>query len=185
MSEAQYSLSRLAGSLTEAHQTLVMPRRIAKAFIITAGSILAAAGAVKLASAWSTARILDLPDPILALPFGRLMVLVGGLELLVAWRCFSGARLHPKLALVGWLSSIFLVYRFGLWFIDWNRPCGCLGSLPDALHISPHTVDQIMKYLLAYLLGGSLLVLAWLRGRDQSAEAPERRPPTHEDCDVC
>jgi len=55
------------------------------------------------------------------------------------------------------LATNFVVYRVGLWWIGWHRPCGCLGNLTDLLGISPHTADTIMKLVLAYLLAGTLL----------------------------
>jgi hypothetical protein len=54
-----------------------------------------------------------------------------------------------------------LVYRLGLWWMDWHRPCNCLGNLTDALHISPQAADNVMKVLLAYLLIGSYALLSW------------------------
>jgi hypothetical protein len=53
------------------------------------------------------------------------------------------------------------MYRLGLWWMDWKKPCSCLGNLTDALHISPQTADNITKVLLAYLLIGSYGLLLW------------------------
>jgi hypothetical protein len=47
--------------------------------------------------------------------------------------------------------------------MDWHRPCGCMGSLTTALHLSDQAADNIMKVVLAYLLIGSygLLIRQW------------------------
>lgn len=70
--------------------------------------------------------------------------------------------------LLAWMTTNFLLYRLGLWWLDWKRPCPCLGNLTDALGISPAMADTIGKGLLAYLLVVSyaLLILDW-RGRSE------------------
>lgn len=68
---------------------------------------------------------------------------------------------------MAWISSDFVVYRVGLWWMNWHRPCNCLcnclDNRTDALHISPQTADNIKNLILAYLLIGSyaLLFLNW------------------------
>lgn len=69
-------------------------------------------------------------------------------------------RSRFSLLAVAWISTGFLVYRLGLWSLDWHHPCGCMGSLAGVLHISDQAADNIMKGVLAYLLIGSYLLLA-------------------------
>ena len=61
--------------------------------------------------------------------------------------------------MIAGLSTLFAVYRIGLWSLGWHRPCSCLGNLTDALHLSPVIVDNVMKVLLAYLMIGSYSIL--------------------------
>ncbi len=99
-------------------------------------------------------------DPILGISFGKLMVGVGLLEIAVAAHClFRPRRIFTNASLIAWLSTSFLVYRLGLWGMDWHKPCGCLGGLADALHLRPETADTLIKGLLAWLLVGSCWVL--------------------------
>ncbi len=56
-------------------------------FALTAGMLLALTGMSKLISAGGNARILDIGDPVFQLPFRHLLLLVGALELLIAWQC--------------------------------------------------------------------------------------------------
>ena len=106
------------------------------------------------------------------MPFRELLLLVGLAELLIAFFCLFTDRRRFSLLAVAWLSTNFLVYRLGLWFIGWHRPCGCMGSLSDMLHLSPRAADNIMKVVLAYLLTGSyaILLLEWRRGKSQGVE---------------
>ena len=138
-------------------------------FILAAGGALAATGAAKAFSAIGPARALDATDPLIAIPFRQLLLLVGLGELLIAFFCLFTDRRRCSLLAVTWISTNFLVYRLGLWFIGWHRPCGCMGNLTDLLRISPQLADNIMKVVLAYLLAGSygILLWEWRRGRVQ------------------
>jgi hypothetical protein len=140
-----------------------------------AGALLATAGLAKALSATGPSRALDMADPLVGIPFRQLLLLVGLAELFIAFFCLFTERRRFSLLAIAWISTNFLVYRLGLWFIGWHQPCGCLGSLTDVLHISPHSADNIMKVVLAYLLAGSYgtLLWHWNQGRlRRTAEAP-------------
>ena len=130
-------------------------------FVLSAGAILAITGIAKVWSGLGNSKFLAVIDPIIGIKFGQLMLAVGVAEIVIALVCFFSKRQTLALGLVGWISTSFVVYRLGLWWIDWHRPCSCLGNLTDAIHISPQVADNIMKVLLAYLLIGSYLLLIW------------------------
>ena len=131
-------------------------------FIVSAGVILTVTAIAKLVSSFGDARILEIPDPIASLSFRTLFRMVALLELGVALVCFFGRRPVLQAALVAWMSVNFLVYRLGLIWVGYHRPCSCLGNLTDALHVRPEVADAAMKIVLAYLLAGSFGALAWL-----------------------
>ena len=139
----------------------------ARWFSPSAGALLVITGIAKLWSGFGDAKLLTVVDPIIGIKFGHLMLLVGAAEIVISLLCFFSKRQTLVLGLVAWMSTNFVVYRLGLWWMDWHRPCSCLGNLTDALHISPQTADNIMKALLAYLLIGSygLLMWNWRQGR--------------------
>jgi len=122
-----------------------------------------------------------LSDWIDGITFRRLPMGVGLLELFIAFFCLFTDKRQFSLVAVAWLATNFVVYRLGLWWIGWHRPCGCLGNLTDLLRISPHTADTIMKLVLAYLLIGSygLLIWQWIQNRRRNrldlAGMPEAR----------
>jgi hypothetical protein len=140
-----------------------------KWFLRLAGGTLVLTGLAKAFSAIGAARALDTADPLIGIPFRQLMLLVGLVELFIAFFCLFTDKRRLSLLAVAWISTNFLVYRLGLWFIGWHRPCGCMGSLSDMLHLSPHAADNIMKGVLAYLLIGSyaLLFAQWRQRRAQ------------------
>ena len=135
--------------------------------LVTAGALLAVTGFAKLWSALGTARALMAPDPLSGIPFKYLLASVGVVEIVVATICFLGRSRLFSVGLVAWLSTNFLLYRIGLCWIGWKQPCGCMGSLTDALHIKPETADNIAKVILAFLLISSygLLLCAWRKAR--------------------
>lgn len=137
-------------------------------FIHSAAMILIVTGAAKVWTAFGGVRLLTMADPIVGMPFKYLMLSVGLAEIAIALVCFFSKRQTLALGLVAWLSTNFVIYRFGLLWMDWHRPCNCLGNLTDALHIPPQTADNIMKVVLAYLLIGSygLLIWQWRKRRE-------------------
>lgn len=131
-------------------------------FIYSAAMLLLITAASKIISARGNAHILLNTDPIFLISFRHLFYVVGLLEILVAFVCLYAVKVWMRVALLAWLASGFAMYRIGLLWIGYHRPCPCLGNLTDALHISPDAADTAMKIILAYLLIGSYASLFWL-----------------------
>lgn len=142
-----------------------------KGFILSAGAVLATTGIAKVWSALGNSKLLAEADPIFGVRFGQLLLGVGVVEIAVAGVCFFSKRQTLATILIAWLATIMLVYRMGVWWLDWKRPCDCLGSLTDALHITPQTADDIAKVLLAFLLSGSYGLLIWRWRQASSRES--------------
>lgn len=141
-------------------------------FIVSAGVIFSVTALAKLVSAAGDARILNLEDPLLGLKNRHVMLGVGALEAGLAGFLLFGRNCWFQLSLTAWMASNFLVYRLGLWWANAPKPCGCLGTVTDALPFSPRTVDYGMKGMLAYLLIGSFALITMLM-RKQKPDAPE------------
>ena len=135
---------------------------IAFIFLKSAGVVLVVTAIAKLISSFGTARILQNIDPVLGIPFRDELWIVGTIELTVSLICFFGKSYRLQSIIVTWLATSILVYRIGLVWIDYRKPCSCLGNLTDALHIPPQIADTAMKIILAYLLIGSYSTLFWL-----------------------
>ncbi len=136
--------------------------RLFKIFPISAGVILCFTGLAKVWTAFGNVKILIVSDPILHIQFRHLMLAVGMMELVLGIFCFFKKWRTLTTRLVAFFGTNFLVYRLGLWWIDWRKPCNCLGNLTDVLNIPPQTADTVMKIILAYLLIGSYASLFWL-----------------------
>jgi hypothetical protein len=130
-------------------------------FLYSAGIILLFTSVAKIVSALGTARILDISDPILPLSFRNVFWAIGGIEMVVGIACIFCNNIGFKSGLVAWIATAFLVYRLGLIFIHYHRPCKCLGNLTDALGISPYIANIFMRFLVIYLLIGGYATLFW------------------------
>ena len=139
-----------------------MVTRKIKIFITVSGTLLLLTGAIKLLSSIGSAHILQKQDPIFSIPFRVLFLASGFVEVMVAGICLVGKDLLIQIVFILWLSTSFAVYRLGLFWIAYQMPCRCLGNLTDALRISPHFADLVMKFILGYLLIGSCMSLSWL-----------------------
>lgn len=137
-------------------------RKLLRSFIVSAGILLLATGLMKLVTSIGQAPLLTKPDPIFGITFRRLFWFVGAFEMGVALSCFINNRPIFQASLVAWLSSGFGVYRLGLLWIGYRKPCPCMGNFTDTLHIAPQTADVAMRIVLSYLLVGSYCVLCWL-----------------------
>jgi len=135
-------------------------------FFWSAGFLLLITAAGKLVSAAGHAHILENEDPLLSISFRRVFETVGLFEVVIALFCFFGKRPILKAVLVAWLATNFLVYRLGLLWIGYHKPCSCMGNLTDALHIPPEIAGIAMKIILFYLLLGSYATWFWLWRRD-------------------
>jgi len=144
-------------------------------FIISAGVVLSITGIAKIWSGLGQARILVVPDPLIGIALGNLLCLIGTVEVAIALACFFSKRQLLPIVSVAWLATGFVLYRLGLLWIGWQRPCSCLGNLTDALHIPPQTADTAMKIILAYLLIGSYATLFWL-WRQRKKAVPASTP---------
>jgi hypothetical protein len=127
-----------------------------------AGILLFLTAAAKLISSFGDAKILQYPDPLLGILNQHVFWIVGTLELAIALVCLSGRALALKAGLLAWLTTAFIAYRLGLWWIGYTKPCSCLGNLTDLLHIPRETAHTLMTVILAYLFTASYGPLFWL-----------------------
>lgn len=129
------------------------------AFLLSAGIILAVTALAKIVSAFGDAAILRTDDQLLGIPLRVLLLIVALIEGFIAVLCFLPTRRLFQVEFIAWLTSLFALYRLGLVWIGYEKPCNCLGNLTDALHVSPVYADYVMKSALIFLLVGSYSIL--------------------------
>ncbi|HEY0551142.1 MAG TPA: hypothetical protein VGF13_16165 [Verrucomicrobiae bacterium] len=147
--------------------------KLIRLFLLSAGLILLLTGAAKLISASGNAGILGTADPVFHMPFKYLFRLVGTLELAVGAFCFLRQPLPLQASLVAGLASGFAAYRLALKWVNYQKPCSCLGTLTSALGISPDFAASLMTGLFWYLFFGSYVILLLsLKGSRTPAAQP-------------
>src|SRR5579885_136466 len=123
---------------------------LAMFFVVSAGGMLLVTGMAKLLSGFGNAEVLGTTDPVFKIDFRLLFWIVGGVEVVIAVVCAFSKKIKLPAILIAWLATSFIGYRFGTLLLGWRRPCPCLGSFTDALHIPSQTADTAMKIILAY-----------------------------------
>lgn len=156
-----------------------MPKRLVRLFVTSAAVLLLATALAKAVSAVGDAVILQGPDPIFGIALRTLLVVTAAIEGVVAWVCLRASRFTLKVELLLWLSIVFVLYRLGLWVVGYDQPCHCLGTMTDALHISPGSADVGMRIVLLYLLIGSGAARLWLRGQSETGSDEQVAKPVN------
>jgi len=151
-------MNRILNTFAHSFLQCLTPVFGCRAFIASGGIILLVTGLAKLISAFGAARVLLTVDPIFGIQFRHLFLLVGGLEIVVSLVCFFSRSSQFRLASTLWIATGFMLYRVGLEWVGYHKPCHCMGTLTDALGIPPMIADQVMKWILAYLLIGGIIV---------------------------
>jgi hypothetical protein len=142
--------------------------RLVRLFVYSAAVLLLSTSLAKILSAFGDARILDGPDPIFGIDIRIVLLTAAAIEGVAAWFCIRKTPLRLQLQILAWISTVFLLYRVGLWTVGYDGICGCLGTFTEALHISPAAADLGMKIALSYLLIGSYAAYF--------CAAPKRKP---------
>jgi hypothetical protein len=146
-------------------------RKSIQFFLFSVATLLLITATGKFLSSFGTAIVLKNLDPLFYISFRSLFRIVASLEVAVAVFLFLGKNANLKCAAIAFLSTDFLLYRLGLFLVGYHKPCSCMGSLTEMLHIDLGTADTIMKVILAYLLIGSYGILFW-QWRQKRAQTP-------------
>jgi hypothetical protein len=155
-----------------------------KFFILSASGILLAAALTRFVIAAGSAPAMALPEPMLGLPLRYAVLMIGGIELIVALICLFGRQTGLQIGWLAWLTSDYLIYRIGLLTMHCHAQATCLGSLTDPLQLSRGMIGWIMSLLPFYLLLGSYAALGWLWLERRRAKAAKFLKMTCPACGV-
>lgn len=144
---------------------------ISRLFFIGAGLVLILVALAKIWSGFGGAEALKTYDPILAIDFKTLFIVVGAMELAVGILCIRLQSQLVRALLLLWLGASIVLYRVGLVSVGYHGPCRCLGTFTDALHIDPVAADLGLRIVLGVLLCGSAgVICAHLARRGRGAQ---------------
>lgn len=128
-------------------------------FIVAASVILFSTGVAKIVSAAGNASILGFKDPVFHVSYRSLFCFSGILELFIALGCYLMNDQIARVSTVGWFAVCVATYRLAFHCLGPARWCPCLGTLTDSLHISATMADLLLDGTLAYMIGGSIVIL--------------------------
>jgi hypothetical protein len=128
--------------------------------MVSASIILLVTSAAKLISSTMTARILDASDPLFGFKNRQIMVTVGLIELLVVGILLFANNARLKLVLITWVGFNFILYRLASWLFVFTKPCPCLGTIADLIHVRQETLNVFLTSAAIYLLLGGTSLLA-------------------------
>jgi hypothetical protein len=140
-----------------------VPARLVRRYFNSVAAILLVTAVAKLGSAFGHARILDAEEPVFGLGFRHVFIGAAVLEILVAFVCAFAPSVRARAMVLAWVGASFVIYRVAIYFIGYQKPCPCLGTLTEAIGLSPTVADTTLKVLLVYFIGGSSWVLLQLR----------------------
>jgi hypothetical protein len=139
-----------------------MSKTLIRPFIHSAGGILLAAALIRFFIATGHSPVLALPDPMLGISLRFALLIAGGIELTFALFCLFGSNIRLQTGLLAWLSTCFMMFWLGLFWMHCHLQGTCLGSLNDPLHLSRGMAGTIMAFMPLYLLLGSYAAMVWL-----------------------
>jgi hypothetical protein len=113
-------------------------------------------------------RVLELPDPLLAMSARKVLYLVGASLLGVSAFLLMSRNAQLRLGVLSWLSCNLAVYHFGAMYNGSANLWACLGNLSPLVSLAPRTSSLIVSILLVCLFTASsgLLILDWWVGRN-------------------
>lgn len=123
------------------------------------GGVLAFNGFAEMFAVLGKSQLLNMPDPLLGVPFRYVSLFVAVFELLVAALCLLTSKRTLSSGLVVWLAVNFVVYRIGLWSLGWHHPFSWLQGLMNSLNLSPFRADIInLTTVFMLIFGGSAIL---------------------------
>jgi len=149
--------------------------RGARCFIFSAGIVMLITSYAKVITAIGSDQILHEADPIFKLHYRSLLLIIGGLEFIIGLLALFERKWGWSAIAIVWIASCFGIYRVGLSWVGWHKPCSCLGTITDTIHLSPNTVEWILRAVIAYLALGSLFALSWIWCQGKGPGNPDVR----------
>ncbi len=153
-------------------QNLQCEDRYREFFLVSSALLLVLTGASKLFSLLATAPELSLPDPVFLLQARLVILLVAGVEWVMAWRLYCRRSRPETVKELSVLTAVFAIYRAGVALIGGTGVCPCVGVLGYIGFIPRKMIVALGDGAFYYLLGGCIVLLLFPRLSANSALTP-------------
>lgn len=138
--------------------------------------LLSITAGAKLYSATGHARLLDIEEALLPMSIRQALWLIGFIELAIVVVLLVSRSDTIKLVCIAWLAGNFALYRIATLVLAVGKPCPCLGSITERLHLKQATVEHVLVAIVAYMLFGSLFFLIARLAPGSPHELAGRKP---------
>ena len=166
----RYCTVRLDAGFCDYHMKRVIPKidresslkngvLLVRFLLSVAASILLLTGIIKLVSVFGSAGILKVQDPVFGVRFIVLMPLVGTLEIVIGVAVLLSRSSTVAAALILWLGSEFIAYRYFSAKLSPGTYCPCLGSLGEYLGLSQASATHLTLVICVTLIVLGLLAI--------------------------
>ncbi len=142
-----------------------MQKNLSRTFISSLFVILLITGLLKIISSFGDSILLMINDPIIPIKNRYIFLSVGTLEIIISLVCLLSRNILLQASLILWLSLNFVFYRIGLYMVGYHKPCKCLGNIVNVLNLNDEAADLWMKFIIVYMLLGSILILRNYRAK--------------------
>jgi hypothetical protein len=132
--------------------------------------------AVKLVSAFESARVLDTTYPLLFISYREAFILLGFVEMAFAIFLVREKNSASCLELLAVFGSYVVLYRTAKVAAGISEPCRCLGNVMGWLHLSPNIEHALTLAILAWITAGSFFLLIALTRRSDGASFESTNP---------
>ncbi len=148
-----------------------------KLFIRVGGGILLAAALIRFLIAAGTSPALALPEPFIGVSIRTAVLVIGGIELVVALFCLFGRWPWLQLGGLALLATGYAVYVLVLLAKGVQVQASCLGSLTDPLRIYRGGTGYALQFIPFGLALGSYAaaVALWFSSEARMARAGARQ----------
>jgi hypothetical protein len=167
-----------------------MIRTPARLFVRAVATVLIITGAAKVYSVLgpNPAPLLLQKDPIFGIQNNFFILAIALLEFAIAIICLKKADVRLQAAIVAWFSLDLLIYRGGLMWTGYQKPCTCLGSILQNLGVEDKVADVVLWTVAIAMVFGASAILgsAWKAGALEVFSAntgPATRPGVRFDSD--
>ena len=154
-----------------------MNQKIQKYFTGLIAVVLFVAATTKLAGAVLSSPMLDYRDPLLLLSNRNVLYASAGVEFVISALLLMTGNERRKLAVIAWLTIVYLLYRACLWWAGEPFFWSYLGNLTDRLAVPP----RLLNWSILLVLGGIfacaavLWSLDWFKSKEEAVQQASRK----------
>ncbi len=157
-------------------------QRITAAFLFSAATILLVTALLKIVGTTQASAFFNDRAPLLEfLTTRELMLVAAALELTIVVLILLHRSTTFRLWLVLWLTTLFTIFRLGLWAIGFKGYCPCLGGVVKWFLSNRAGTDRGLELLLAYFGFASVYCLI-LEKRNRKSPRRQAAGSIAEEC---